>query len=134
MFLLIDDVREGGYADITARNAVAGKAILEELSGCINELGIDHDLGGEVSGCDIVEWALARGYLPNKVQVVSLNPQEVQEKIVGQKLIDFEVLESRGTFEEDAYCADKEILMNFSNGKEMRIYIDEEGNLCVYSD
>ena len=74
MYLLIDDVREGGYADIVARNACAGKAVLEELSGCINELGIDHDLGGETSGYDVVRWALARGFLPNKVQVVSLNP------------------------------------------------------------
>ena len=74
MNLLIDDVKEGCWADIVARNARAGKAILEELSGCISYLYIDHDLGGETSGYDVVRWALARGYLPNKVQVVSLNP------------------------------------------------------------
>ena len=68
------------------------------------------------------------------MKIIVESPKEVQEKIVGQKLIDFEVLESPGTFEEDVYCADKEILMNFSNGKEMRIYIDREGNLCIYSD
>lgn len=74
MILLIDDAREGGYADIVARNAKAGKAVLEELSGCIDCLGIDHDLGGEISGYDIIQWALARGYLPDRVEVVSMNP------------------------------------------------------------
>jgi len=55
MYLLIDDVREGGYADIVAHNARAGKAVLEELVGCIGELGIDHDLGGPMSGYDIIQ-------------------------------------------------------------------------------
>lgn len=73
MYLLIDDTRYF-YADIIARTAEAGKAILEELSVNIDCLGIDYDLGGEISGYDIVNWALARGLLPDRVEVVSMNP------------------------------------------------------------
>jgi len=73
MYLLIDDMRNI-HADITARTAEAGKAILEKLSGSIDCLGIDFDLGGEISGYDIARWALERGYLPRKVQIVSMNP------------------------------------------------------------
>lgn len=68
------------------------------------------------------------------MNVIVERPEEVQKEIIGQVLLDFEILESPGEFEEGAYCADKEILMNFGNGKEMRIYVDREGNLCVYSD
>jgi len=74
------------HADIIARTAVAGKAILEELSGCINCLGIDHDLGGEISGCDIVKWAIARGYLPREVEIVTMNP--VGRKAIQNVLLD----------------------------------------------
>jgi len=73
MYLLIDDKRDIG-ADITARSAVAGKAVLAELSGIINCLGIDYDLGGPISGSDIIKWAANRGFLPKKVQIVSMNP------------------------------------------------------------
>ena len=74
MHLLIDDVKEGGWADIIARNGRAGKLVLEQLSGFISCLHMDHDLGGEISGLDIVRWALANGYLPDKVRVHSMNP------------------------------------------------------------
>ena len=64
------------------------------------------------------------------MNIIVENPAEVQQEIVGQKLYEFKVLTG-----EDAYCTtDTEILMEFSNGKEMRIYIDREGRLCVYSD
>jgi len=88
MYLLIDDGKDDRNfsTDITARNARAGKAVLEQLSGCIDELGIDHDLGGEISGCDIVQWALANGYLPKRVQVISMNP--VGRKAIVNVLLD----------------------------------------------
>ena len=75
MHLLIDDVKEGGWADIIARNGRAGKVVLEQLSGFISCLHIDHDLGKGISGYEVVEWALANGYLPSKVQIVSFNPK-----------------------------------------------------------
>lgn len=62
------------------------------------------------------------------MRIIVENLEEVKS-ILGSKLWEFEILEG-----DDAYCADQEILMDFSNGKEMRIYIDKEGNLCVYSD
>jgi len=73
MYLLIDDAKTY-HVDIIARTAEAGKTILENSSGYIDCLGIDFDLGGAISGYDIVKWALARGYLPDRVEVVSLNP------------------------------------------------------------
>lgn len=73
MYLLIDDAKTYG-SDITARTAKAGKLVLEHLSGYIDILGIDHDLGGKISGYDIIVWALANNYLPKRVQVVSFNP------------------------------------------------------------
>ena len=85
MYLLIDDAKTYG-TDITARTARAGKLVLEQLSGYIDELGIDHDLGGEISGYDIVRWALANGYLPKRVQVVSMNP--VGRKAIVNVLLD----------------------------------------------
>lgn len=85
MYLLIDDAKTYG-SDITARTARAGKLILERLSGYIDELGIDHDLGGEISGYDVVVWALANNYLPDRVQVVSMNP--VGRKAIVNVLLD----------------------------------------------
>jgi len=73
MYLLIDDAKNY-RADIIARTAQAGMMILENLPGCIDCLGIDFDLGGAISGYDLVQWALVRGYLPDRVEVVSLNP------------------------------------------------------------
>ena len=69
------------------------------------------------------------------MKIIVENPEEIQNKIVGAKLIEFQIL-SQGTQGniEEAYCSDQEILMDFSNGKEIRIYVDREGNLCVYSD
>lgn len=74
MHLLIDDSKEGGYADIVARNARSGKLLLETLSGVITKLYIDHDLGEAISGHDIIKWALERNYLPDIVFIVSWNP------------------------------------------------------------
>jgi hypothetical protein len=55
-------------------------------------------------------------------------PDEVKS-MLGLELWEFEVKTGDG-----AYCADEEILMEFSDGKEMRIYKDEDGNICVYTD
>jgi len=48
---------------------------------------------------------------------------------VGSKLISLEVLKG-----DDAYCTNEELLLDFENGKEMRIYIDQDNNICVYTD
>jgi hypothetical protein len=76
------------------------------------------------------------------MKIIVKNFEEIKEQIIGEKLIEFEILkydknkkEGRDVdYEEPHCCKDKEILMNFSNGKEMRIYVDEKGNLCVYTD
>ena len=70
------------------------------------------------------------------MKIIIENEEEVPKQILGSELINFEILtgEMGGDKVDDPWCADKEILMNFNNGKEVRIYIDEKGNLCVYSD
>lgn len=76
MILLIDDVKEGGWADIVARNFQAACAILN--SPCdIDELHIDFDLGkksGAFNGKDVLEYGLEYNLLPDLIWIVSLNP------------------------------------------------------------
>ena len=71
-------------------------------------------------------------------KIVIENPEEIKEKILGQTLLEFEMLtkekHQKDSLNEEPFCADQEILMEFTNGKEIRIYINKEGNLCVYSD
>ena len=72
------------------------------------------------------------------MKIIVENPEEIKYFIIGQELFEFEVLtkeaHEKDSINEEPYCADQEIRMDFSNGKEMRIYIDKEGNLCVYTD
>lgn len=69
---------------------------------------------------------------------IIIEKPEVWGKIVGARLIHFEVatdpVKDGDVTNEEAYCADEEIFMEFDNGKEMRIYINEDGNLSVYTD
>jgi hypothetical protein len=65
------------------------------------------------------------------------DPKEIYKDIIGEQLLIFEILtdpEQEGSGAGEAYCADEEIYMEFASGKEMRIYIDEEGKLVVYTD
>ncbi len=72
------------------------------------------------------------------MKIIVESPDEIPKKILGQKLLEFEILTKeafkKDNLNEEPYCSDQEIRMDFSNGKEMRIYIDSDGNLCVYSD
>ena len=61
------------------------------------------------------------------MRIIVESPKEIKS-MLGLALWEFEVLEG-----EAAHCADQEIFMDLQ-GKEIRIYVDEEGNLCVYSD
>ena len=60
--------------------------------------------------------------------IILENPEEIVHDIMGLELWEFEVLTG-----DDAHCATEEIFMDFQ-GKEMRIYIDEDGKLSVYTD
>jgi hypothetical protein len=58
------------------------------------------------------------------------NPVEIKNEIVGSEIWEFIINTGK-----DAYCNDKEeIHIDFSNGKEMKIFINEQGNLQVYTD
>lgn len=72
LWLLIDDVKDL-RVDVIARTATAGKLLLAAVKW--SRLLIDHDLGSlEVSGRDVVRWAVAHKCLPPDVQIVSYNP------------------------------------------------------------
>ena len=75
MWLLIDDYRELG-CDVLARNAKAGKDMLRR--GDWECVALDHDLGGQETGYDVLVWAIENGFLPSKVQLVSSNPVGVK--------------------------------------------------------
>ena len=97
MILLIDDIKEGGWADIVARNAVAGNLILTRLAEHITELHIDYDLGSHsITGLDVLKYALANSLLPNIIWIVSLNP--VGQKAMANFLIDNSYKQTGGKF------------------------------------
>lgn len=73
MWLLIDDKRDLG-CDIIARNADAGRILLEELVYQISTLCLDHDLGGGETGYDVCKWACEHGFMPKHVQIITCNP------------------------------------------------------------
>lgn len=60
--------------------------------------------------------------------IIIEDPEEIVRDILGKKAIEFEIL-----IGEEAYCANEEIYIDFQ-GKEMRIYIDRNGKLSVYTD
>lgn len=69
--LLIDDVRTFDVEHI-ARTPEEAKRILKEQN--ITHLYLDHDLGVDESGYDIVNWAIENDCLPKWIQIVSMNP------------------------------------------------------------
>lgn len=60
--------------------------------------------------------------------IIIENPEEIVYDMIGLEMWEFEVLTG-----EDAYCAEEEIFIDFQ-GKEMRIFINDEGKLSVYTD
>jgi hypothetical protein len=70
--LLIDDVRSEPSASLTARSVEVGKEAL--LLGGWDCLWIDHDLGEETSGYDILVWAIEQKLLPEFVSLITANP------------------------------------------------------------
>jgi len=87
MILLVDDVKEGTWADIVARNFQAGCMVLNSMKIAINELHIDFDLGdksGLFNGLDVLKYAKTYNLLPNIIWIVSLNPpgREAIEKFL----------------------------------------------------
>ena len=63
-------------------------------------------------------------------------PKEIFRDILGQKLITFEIITDprSDSLAEEAYNSSEELFLEFDSGKEMRIYIDKENNLVVYTD
>ena len=98
MILLIDDCKEGGWADIVARNADAGLLVLGACEGNIEELHIDFDLGKSVNGLQMLIDAVANDIeLPNIIWVVSLNPPG--RKAIENFLLDNGYKQTGGKFE-----------------------------------
>ena len=69
MKVLIDDMREM-KVDVIARTAKEGKEVLMKNKGKVTALYIDHDLGEDESGYDVIVWALRHKVLPPFVRIV----------------------------------------------------------------
>lgn len=84
MWLLIDDVREMDVEAI-ARTPSAGKKLL--AAGGWDCLCLDHDLGCEETGHDILKWAFEHQNVPSKVILVTANPvgREAMQKVLEEK-------------------------------------------------
>ncbi len=73
MWLVVDDMRDLG-GDVIARNDKAARALLGGVGYVFEGICLDHDLGSEETGYDVLMWALEAEVLPGKVQIVSMNP------------------------------------------------------------
>ena len=71
MKLLVDDLRDLP-ADIIARNFTAGKLLLENFTW--DTLLLDHDLGEDPTGYDLINFAITGNFVPKEVIIVSSNP------------------------------------------------------------
>jgi len=105
MKLLIDDIKEGCWADIVARNSFAGLQILLSLTTPIDELYIDYDLGDKSeNGLYVLKHALENELLPNKIIIVSMSPPGI--KTMKEFLID-----NGYQLEENSNCRFEKITM-----------------------
>ena len=80
MWLIIDDEKTLG-CDVVARTPKAARKELLLAAGKFSCVCFDHDLaavspltGEEVTGHDILKWALGLNLLPNSIQLVTNNP------------------------------------------------------------
>ena len=71
-YLLIDDLRDQFEVEKIARTPALG--ILALKTNPVTHLLIDHDLGEEKDGYDVVVWAIEHNCLPPNVFIVSANP------------------------------------------------------------
>lgn len=69
--LLIDDCRNLGTEAI-ARTPAAARYLLSLR--IWRRVYLDHDLGEGETGYDVLTWALERGLMPERVQLVTSNP------------------------------------------------------------
>ena len=65
------------------------------------------------------------------------SPNEFKH-LIGAQVMEVSILDGSDPCDEP-FCADEEILLDcYSEGKkghlEVRIYIDKDGNLCIYTD
>jgi hypothetical protein len=72
-WLLVDDTRDLGCG-VIARTAEAARTILGSMGHVFAGICLDHDLGTEETGYDVLVWAVERCILPKKVQLVTMNP------------------------------------------------------------
>lgn len=86
MWLLVDDKRSLETVDIIARNSIAAMEILLGMGGRLTGLVLDYDLGEtekvggkgrrtrEITGYDVLMFAIVNEVLPLTVQIITENP------------------------------------------------------------
>lgn len=70
-WLLVDDVRNKPNVEAVARTPSVAKRLLEGI--IWDGVMLDHDLDAEETGYDIINWALANGCLPKRVEIITDN-------------------------------------------------------------
>ena len=96
---------------------------------------------GKVVSTEVPDGTIVRAWIEcpecidkHKSRVKIESPDEFK-RIIGARVCDFEILTG-----EDAYCNEESELRlsclpkNDGHELEVRIYIDSDGNLCVYTD
>lgn len=91
--LLIDDVRNLN-TEAVARTPDLGKKLLS--LNCWDVVYLDHDLGAEQTGYDVLVWAITNSYLPKHVKLVTENKQG--HRRMTQALLDAGYLQSVNDF------------------------------------
>lgn len=71
--ILIDDIRDLP-ADLICRNYYAAELMLKSIWVADWEMLLDHDLGEEQTGYDVIKYAISVNNLPKRVFIVSSNP------------------------------------------------------------
>lgn len=72
MKLYVDDVREAPEGWVLARDYRHSVLMFQMMT--VDELSLDHDLGGELDGYDIAQWIVEYGIWPRHIYCHSMNP------------------------------------------------------------
>jgi CheY-like chemotaxis protein len=73
MRLIVDDIRDLG-CDVIVRTPEAAMELLTKAGFLFEAICLDHDLGRELTGYDVLKYGLESETLPKRVQIVTQNP------------------------------------------------------------
>ena len=72
LYLFVDDIRTATAPWINARTVVEAQALI--ANAVTFEVSLDHDLGGDSTSRELINWMLRNGHCPSAAAVHSANP------------------------------------------------------------